>query len=226
MKMMNTGSNPLIDTGIENPISLEQIKKAILRAKLEKSSGCDDLLTEVLTNDIAPLFMFKLFHTCYESGVIPSLWRKGVINPIHKDNTLDRRDPTNYQGITLACSMYKQYCSVLNSRLVEWAEANKLNHDSQNGFRSDCSCVDQISSLTNIIETRKQMKKTTMALFVDFSKAFDRISRQFLCNKLNNMGLSRKMLTALQCIYTDVQWCVQVNGIKKTHYFQSMCHLP
>ncbi len=58
----------------------------------------------------------------------------------------------NYQGIALACSMYKLYCSVLNSRLMEWTAANKLIGDSQNGFRSNRSCVDQISSLTNIIE--------------------------------------------------------------------------
>ncbi len=73
--------------------------------------------------------------------------------------------------------MYKLYRSVLNSRLVECAEANKLIADSQNDFRSDCSCVDQISLLTNIIETRKQMNKPTIALFVDFSKAFDKFSR-------------------------------------------------
>ncbi len=68
---MITGNDPLIDTGIENPISLEEIKKAILRAKLGKATGCDDLPMEVLTNDTASLFMFKLFHACYESGVIP-----------------------------------------------------------------------------------------------------------------------------------------------------------
>ncbi len=40
---------------MENPISLEEIKKAILRAKLGKATGCDDLRTEVLTNDTATL---------------------------------------------------------------------------------------------------------------------------------------------------------------------------
>ncbi len=81
--------------------------------------------------------------------------------------------------------MYKLYCSVLNSRLVEWTEANKQIDDSQNGFRSDRSCIDQISSLTSITETRKQMKKPTMALFVDFSKAFDTDTTEELQTMLN-----------------------------------------
>ncbi len=49
--------------------------------------------------------------------------------------------------------MYKLYCGVLNGRLVAWAEVNGRGfiEDEQNGFKADRSCVDHLSSLTNII---------------------------------------------------------------------------
>ena len=52
---------------------------------------------------------------------VPSEWDKCIINPIPKSSTSDRRDPLSYRGISLAPSMYKLYCSVLNRRLSSWA---------------------------------------------------------------------------------------------------------
>ncbi len=71
--------------------------------------------------------------------------------------------------------MYKVYCGVLNNRLTVWAEKNNLIHDEQNGFRKGRSTIDQVSTFTSIVETRKLKKQQTYTAFVDFSKAYDRI---------------------------------------------------
>ncbi len=147
-----------------------------------------------LDNDTACKFLFKLFQNCFVTGVVPSLWLKGIITPLPKDNS---RDSMNDRGITLACSMYKLYCYILNARLVTWSEANGLIADAQNGFRSARNFQDHLNSLTNIIETRKQMKKSTFVLFVDFSKAFNKINRESLWSKLKQMGVPEKMVNAL-----------------------------
>ena len=216
--LLNTPSIPIIDTGLENPITLTEVKKAISNAKSGKAVGCDDIPTEVLDNANAVAYMHSLFQDCYANSVIPSIWKKGIISPIPKDHTSDPRDPMNFRGITLACSMYKLYCSVLNMRMSKWTETNKLVEDEQNGFRSKRSCIDQVSSLTNIIETRKCLRKSTYALFVDFRKAFDCINRQHLWYKLSSVGLTGKMLSALQSIYSDVKCCVRVNSICSDYF--------
>ena len=51
---------------------------------------------------------------------------------------------------------YKLYCNILNDRLTQWVDDNDLLADEQNGFRKERSTVDQLSSLTNIIEVRKR----------------------------------------------------------------------
>ncbi len=103
----------------------------------------------------------------------------------------------NYRGITLASSVYKIYCSILNHRLNQWAEANGLVEDEQNGFRKSRSCQDHLSSLATIIDNRKLVGKSTYVGFIDFSKAYDRIKRHKLWSHLNSMG---EILVSLEII--------------------------
>ena len=130
------GQQELIDTGQNNPISIEEVRAALCKTKNGKSCGFDEIPVETLRNETDITFLHKPFHNCFEKGVNPSILSKGIIQPIPKNSTHDVRDPLSYRGITLAFSVYKLYCSVLNMRLSTWAEVNQFIHDEQNGFRN------------------------------------------------------------------------------------------
>ncbi len=100
-----------------------------------KAVGTDDIPTEELQNETAKHFLCVPFYSCYEHSITPTTFLRRIINSVPKYNTLDPRNPLNYRGITLACSMYKLYCNILNSHLAKWAEVNGLIADGQNGFR-------------------------------------------------------------------------------------------
>ena len=134
-------------------------------------------------------------------SVIPSIWRKGIINPIPKTSTSDRRDPLNYRGITLTQACYKLYCSILKTRLDKWEAENTIISDNQNGFRKCRNTMDHISSLMILIETRKNQTKSTFAAFIDFRKAYDSVNRNKLFEKLRYNGIHGKMYNALKTIY-------------------------
>ena len=55
-----------------------------------------------------------------------------------------------------------------------WDETNYIISDVHNGFRKGQSTIDQISTLTNIIETHKLQKQSTFAAFIDFMTALTR----------------------------------------------------
>ena len=132
-------------------------------ARNGKAAGCDEFPVEVLKNESAAIVLARLFNICFKYGIImiiPDVWKMGIIS-----STADPRDPLSYRGITLAPSSYKLYCSVLNKRLCAWEEDNNVLHDIQNGFRKKRSTVDQISSLTSIIENRKCKKLSTFYCF-------------------------------------------------------------
>jgi len=109
-------------------------------------------------------FLHILYNVCFYSGCVPSEWSKVIISPIPKSTTADPRDPLSYRGIALPCFLYKLYCSILENRLSFWSEGNNKIIDEQNNFRKERSTIDHVSTLTNIVDIRKRLKKSTFAL--------------------------------------------------------------
>ena len=104
------------------------------------------------------------------------------------------------------------YCSVLNERLDKWLARNNTLVDEQNGFRKSRSTIDQVTSLTNLIETRLKRKLSTYAAFIDFRKAYDSADRDLLWQRLVHAGVKDKILKAVQSLYNSVSSCMRING--------------
>ena len=65
--------------------------------------------------------------------------------------------------------------------------------EEQAGFRSTYSTVDNLFCLQAIVTKYLRQKGGRLyAIFVDFEKAFDRIDRNILWNKLNSLNISSK----------------------------------
>jgi hypothetical protein len=79
-------------------------------------------------------------------------------------------------------------------------------------IHGNCNTIDHLFSLTSIIETRKLPKLSTFAPFVDFKKAYDSVNRALLFNKLEQLGISYKMIRALRSLYNNGQSCIKLNG--------------
>ena len=197
---------------MDGEITMQEVRQGLKRMKKGKAVGFDEIPSEVLYSEHCIAFLRKLFSKCFETGKVPSSWGKGIINPIQKTSCDDSRDPSNYRGITITSSVYKLYCNILNERLSQWVENNNKLTDSQNGFRKTRSTIDQLSTLTNIIETRKLQKKQTFVCFVDFRKAYDTINRNILWQKLNKIGINGKFFNSLKSSYEHVNCSVRING--------------
>ena len=81
---------------------------------------------------------------------------------------------------------------MLNNRLTRWVEENRKLVDEQNGFRKDRNTIDQVISLTNLIETRQKKRLPTFCAFIDFKKAFDLVDKNLLWKRLNETGINGK----------------------------------
>ncbi|CAG2231612.1 unnamed protein product [Mytilus edulis] len=205
-------------------ITHEEVKRAVISLKVNKAVGVDEIPSEVLKNPRLLNFLLSLFNKCFFSGTIPTIWRKGIINPIPKSSTSNPKDPMCYRGLTLVPVCYKLYCHILNNRLLEWEEENNILDDCQNGFRKGRSTIDHIKSLSSIIETRKLKRLSTFTAFIDFRKAYDGIDRNLLCQKLLDIGICGNMYNAIVSLYKSVECCVRVNG-QLTDWFNVQCGL-
>ena len=57
------------------------------------------------------------------------------------------------------------------------------------------------------------MKLSTFCAFIDFRKAYDYINRNKLWQRLQDINVSTKMLTAIKSLYVNVSACVKVNNL-------------
>ncbi len=119
---------------------------------------------------------------CFESDIKP------------KRSTADARLPSQYRGITLASTIYEIYGGILNKRLTTWSEHHQKISHTQNGFQHGQSCTDHLSTISQIIDARKKLNQSMFIAFIDFSKAYDRISRPLLWRKLKQSGVYQKFL--------------------------------
>ena len=132
--------NPILNV----PISHCEVKKVVNCAKNGKSSGFDKIPYEVLKFPIIIDVLHALFNLCFDTGILPSVWKKAMIAPIPKDSTKDKRIPLNYRGISLLSVVSKLYSAVINNRFLNYLEDENLLAEEQNGFRRKRSCEDHV----------------------------------------------------------------------------------
>ena len=158
-----------------------------------------------------------LFKNILQEGCFPQLWREAMIFPILKGGS--PREPSNYRGISLLCSLSKIFTKI-NNRLVMWADKNKVRHEEQAGYRKNYRTLDQIFTLQCLVQKYLCKKKgRCYVIFVDFSKALDAIPHLLLWFKLINTGIHGRVLKVLRSMYLALKSCVRTpEGI--TNFFE------
>ena len=153
----------------------------------------------------------KFFNIVLNTGIVPSSWTLGVIHPIYK-NKGQRGDPNNYRGITILSCFGKLFTCILNKRLGIFIEKYDIIGAEQTGFRKGFSTLDHLFTLYGIIDVLLSKRKRLYCAFLDYEKAFDKINRAFLWQKLLNENVDGKIVNVVKNMYSQAKSCVAVDG--------------
>ena len=137
--------------------------------------------------------------------------------PIYK-NKGNINDPNEYRPITILSCLGKLFTTILNTRINNFLEANKLLNENQSGFSKDHSTIDNIFILHSLIEYMKVREMKLFCTFVDFSKAFDTVWRTGLWSKLLKYNIDGKLLNVIKNMYKHIRSCVQFNGARSMFF--------
>ena len=120
---------------------------------------------------------------------VPDEWRKSIIKPIFKGGRKDRRDPSSYRPIALTSCVARTMEKVLNARILEYLQKFSLLYEHQSGFQRNHSTISQLCFLAHQW-TALDGGKNVQSVFLDLSKAYDRVSIPGLLSKLSLIGFS------------------------------------
>jgi hypothetical protein len=137
---------------------------------------------------------------------------EGIIVAIHKNG--DKDDAKNYRGITLINILGKIYSQILLNRLTKWADTKNKINSNQFGFQKGKSTTDCVFLLHAIISKVQHSKKKLYCAFLDFEKAFDKLNRNHLIQKLINENISSKIIRSIKSMYNVVRSCVRHKNSK------------
>lgn len=173
--------------GEEEGITREEIIEALRGLKKAKASGTDGIENEAHAERTrgGP---FQATGKNMGGGELPEEWRKGIINPIHKIG--ERGEVKNYRRVTLMCTAYKIYATILNERLK--AEVEDKLKEGQFGLRKGRGTMNAVYVLNYV--TKRELRKKREKLytfFVDLKAAFDCVDRGRLAENMKEMGFGR-----------------------------------
>ena len=97
-------------------------------------------------------------------------------------------------------------------RMFEFFIANNLIPKNQSGFRPDDSCINQLLSITHEIYQSFDDNLEVRAVFLDISKAFDKVWHKGLIFKLKQNGISDKILNIITDFLSFRKQRVVLNG--------------
>ena len=153
-----------------------------------------------------------IFKNALHSGKYPDQWKKANVVPVHKK--VSKNLLKNYRPISLLPIFGKIFEKCLYNTLYHYFESNNLFSPHQSGFRKHDSCVSQLLAITHEIYKNFDASPTleTRAVFLDISKAFDRVWHEGLIFKLKSYGIKGPLLALIVSFLKNRFQRVVLNG--------------
>ena len=190
----------------------EDIEKAIDELQTHAASGPDNFPAIVLKkckqNLSRPLY--HLWRKSLDTGRIPEHLLSQRIVPIFKKGS--KTDAQNYRPVSLTSHLIKVFERVMRNALVKYLEDNHLLSKHQHGFRKSKSCVTQLLAHIDTILEMLSEGANADVIYLDFAKAFDKVSHKILLKKIENLGINGKVLTWLKSFLSNRYQSVTVEG--------------
>ena len=189
----------------------DMVRQKLLKLKANKASGPDGVSINVLRQ--CPDFdvpLTILFNKSLLSGDIPQDWKNANVIPLYKKGT--RTSCNNYRPVSLTSQIVKVLERLVLDKISTLLKLNNFLDCNQHGFQDKCSCVTQLLECLQDWTKNYDNKIGTDIVYLDFSKAFDKVPHNRLCHKLYQAGIRGQVLSWLKSFLSHRKQRVQLRN--------------
>ena len=177
---------------LDDPITPQEVRCVIGGLRRDRAAGVDGVppgILKLLDGEWLNIITY-LFNMVFD-GSFPEQWSFAKVFTIFKKG--NALDANNYRGISIQSALAKVYDGILNYRFVQWFKPD----DEQAGGRQGRGCAEHLFTLRLLIDYAQKTKQTLYITYIDYIKAYDKLNRGILLQKLADQGCGSKYLAAL-----------------------------
>ena len=193
----------LCEVDPEEVFSRLRVQMLLKELNKHKSPGTDQVHPYVL-NECSDSFagaLAKIFKQSYLTSSLPTYWKEANVTPVFKRGS--KTDPSNYRPISLTAVPCKVMETIVLDIMMNHLIKNNLITSEQHGFVQRKSCETNLLEALDIVTDAASHGFSTIMVFLDFAKAFDKVSHKALISKLEAYGFSGLLLQWLKEFLSD-----------------------
>ena len=195
------------DMTTENEITLDEVKKAIDKLNADSSPGSDGITSnfyKVFKREMAPILK-KVFNNVVNTNRLPDNQQIAILKPLPK--TENPKTVDEFRPISLLNTDLKILSHILANRLIKNLEDVIGQH--QHAYLNKR----QINiALIKVRKAHKQLNNSKCIVNLDFSKAFDKVDRDYIFALLDRIGVDNFTKSAIKAIYKQTKAIIEING--------------
>ena len=197
-------------------ITQEQILRKVNAASAYKSSGIKDISSALMKISITALIVefTHLYNLVVSTGIFPESWKLATVSPIPKVN--NPKYCSELRPISILPLPGKIIEQIIHDQIKTFLESSKYIATQQNGFRKDRSTTRALAGLMDELLSNMDKGELTIAVYLDFKKAFDTIDHGLLLQKIQKAGLGKKTCSFIANYLTNRKQYTKLNDNEST----------
>lgn len=198
------------------PVSPDEVVDISRSLKNKFSSGDDGIPTSILRAIIEEIktILAHLINCSFKHGIFPRQLKLALITPLFKEG--DPQSLNNYRPISILSSFSKFFETAMSIRVTSFVKQCNIISETQHGYLRGKSTQTAIYQFTHSILNLLENNKLALGMFIDLSKAYDCIDRNYLIEKMEMYGIRGNALEWFSSYFSDRQQRVKVAKGGKT----------
>ena len=197
---------------LDSDFTLNELSKSLKSMSNESAPGSDGITYSFLKFFWSKInvLVFTSFESAFEAGELSFTQRQGILTLLHKGKNLARDNLTNWRPISLTNSDYKVFAKSLANRLS--SVISDIIAEDQVGFIKGRNISSIIRLIDDTIDYVNNSSQSGILLAVDYRRAFDSISKEYMLFAFKKFGFGDRFLKWVSILLTNTESSINYLG--------------